>query len=151
MTQKYFRRLLAHDQWANAAYARALEKNSPERSSALLAHIVGTEWTWLSRMQGFPAPVKVWPELSPAQCLEELPKLRERWESLFASTELGATYHYKNTKGEAFESSIADTLTHVFLHSHYHRGQIAQLLRQAGIDPPYTDFIEAARKGHLSF
>jgi uncharacterized damage-inducible protein DinB len=40
-------------------------------------------------------------------------------------------------------------LTHVVLHGAYHRGQIAADLRAAGLEPPYTDFIEAARRGEI--
>jgi len=42
---------------------------------------------------------------------------------------------------------VADVLTHVVLHSAYHRGQIASLIRSGGDAPAYTDFIHAARQG----
>ncbi len=148
MDANYFKRLLAHDQWANALYAEALSRapGLPQRAYELLAHIVGTEWTWLSRMRRLEAPLKVWPGISPEQCLAELPKLKSHWEALLTSTDLASSYAYTNTKGEPFESTVRDTLTHVFLHSHYHRGQIGQTMRQAGIAPPNTDFIVAARQ-----
>jgi len=41
---------------------------------------------------------------------------------------------------------VQDILTHVLLHSVYHRGQIAADLRAGGAQPPYTDFIHAARQ-----
>jgi len=41
---------------------------------------------------------------------------------------------------------VQDILTHVLLHSAYHRGQIASQVRSSGEQPPYTDFIHAARQ-----
>ena len=41
-------------------------------------------------------------------------------------------------------------LTHVFLHSHYHRGQVVRMIREAGVEPPYIDFIESVRKGYVT-
>jgi uncharacterized damage-inducible protein DinB len=147
----YFRQLAAHDQWANRALINALRKlpMPPPRALEILSHIQGTQWTWLSRMDKSIAPTKVWPGMSLEDCERELPKLHQAWEEFFASADLDATYPYSNTKGEKFESSIRDTLTHVFLHGHYHRGQIVLLLRQIGDVPPYIDFIEAVRKGYL--
>ncbi len=42
---------------------------------------------------------------------------------------------------------MEDILTHVVLHSAYHRGQIASQVRSGGEQPAYTDFIHAARQG----
>jgi uncharacterized damage-inducible protein DinB len=42
---------------------------------------------------------------------------------------------------------VEDVLTHVLLHSAYHRGQIASQMRAGGEEPAYTDFIHATRQG----
>ena len=42
---------------------------------------------------------------------------------------------------------MEDILTHVLLHSAYHRGQIASQVRAGGEQPAYTDFIHAVRQG----
>ncbi|MGA7513237.1 MAG: DinB family protein, partial [Candidatus Sulfotelmatobacter sp.] len=57
------------------------------------------------------------------------------------------TVVYKNTKGEPWTSTVEDIVTHVLLHSAYHRGQIATLVRASGEQPAYTDFIHAVRQG----
>ena len=75
--------------------------------------------------------------------------MREAFEELLRSTDLDSTYPYTNSKGEHFESNVRDTLTHVFLHSHYHRGQIVRMIRESGVEPPYIDFIESVRKGYI--
>ena len=45
---------------------------------------------------------------------------------------------------------MRDILTHVTMHSAYHRGQIAADVRVAGFTPAYTDFIHAVRTGSLT-
>ena len=57
---------------------------------------------------------------------------------------------YRNTRGEEFENAVEEILTQVFLHSAYHRGQIASTLRDAGHEPALTDFIHALRTGELA-
>jgi uncharacterized damage-inducible protein DinB len=42
---------------------------------------------------------------------------------------------------------VDDVLTHVILHSAYHRGQIASAVRAGGETPAYTDLIHAVRQG----
>jgi len=54
---------------------------------------------------------------------------------------------YKNSRGEAWTSAVQDVLTHVLMHSAYHRGQIASHMRVSGQTPAYTDFIHAVRQG----
>lgn len=152
-TVAYFRQLAAHDDWANRAIINALRKlpSPPERALEIISHIQGTQWTWLSRMDRSINPGKVWPGMSLDDCWNELPKLRQAWDRFLETHELDSNYAYSNTRGEKFENSIRDTLTHVFLHGHYHRGQIVLLIRQAGDIPPYIDFIEAVRKGYLEY
>jgi uncharacterized damage-inducible protein DinB len=149
--QTYFRRLAAHDEWANRKLIVALRglPSAPQRALDVMAHILGTEWTWLSRIQRTTPAMKVWPGISLDVCEQELPKLREAWEALLRSSDPDSTYSYTNTKGEHFENNLRDTLTHVFLHSHYHRGQIVRMIRESGVEPPYIDFIESVRKGHV--
>jgi uncharacterized damage-inducible protein DinB len=57
---------------------------------------------------------------------------------------------YTNSKGEEWTSGVEDILTHVTIHSAYHRGQIASDLRAAGHTPAYTDFIHAVRQGFVA-
>jgi uncharacterized damage-inducible protein DinB len=61
-----------------------------------------------------------------------------------AALRVGVTY--KNTKGEPWTNSVEDILTHVIMHSAYHRGQIAADMRASGHTPAYTDFIHAVRQ-----
>jgi uncharacterized damage-inducible protein DinB len=53
---------------------------------------------------------------------------------------------YTNSKGEPWTNTVEEILTHVVIHSTYHRGQIASDLRNAGLEPAYTDYIHALRQ-----
>jgi len=53
---------------------------------------------------------------------------------------------YRNSAGRSYENSVADIIIHTAMHGEHHRGQIARLLRAAGREPPYTDYIQYARR-----
>jgi uncharacterized damage-inducible protein DinB len=48
---------------------------------------------------------------------------------------------YKNSKGTVFNNTVEEILVHLTIHGQHHRAQIANLLRQSGIEPPATDII----------
>jgi uncharacterized damage-inducible protein DinB len=86
-----------------------------------------------------------------AGCETEAKKLESEWlEYMNTVADLSQTVTYKNTKGEEWSSSIGDVLTHVLMHSAYHRGQIASHMREQGHTPAYTDFIHAVRQRHIA-
>jgi uncharacterized damage-inducible protein DinB len=147
---EHYRQLASYDGWANREVARSLRAcgSPPARSLQWLAHIVAAECLWLARLRYETAPLPVWPELSLERCEEESEKISGAWRGFLAGDlHLGQSISYKNSKGEPWTNSVADILTHVFMHSAYHRGQIAADVRQAGYTPAYTDFIHGVRQG----
>jgi uncharacterized damage-inducible protein DinB len=80
---------------------------------------------------------------------QEVPLVRDDWHAILSggesSLQLGIEYH--NSKGERWVNAVGDIFQHVMMHGTYHRGQIATLMRQAGVNPAYTDYIEAVRRG----
>lgn len=84
------------------------------------------------------------------QCEAQITELAHLWREYVAQLSpagLSERVAYKNSKGEPWNSTVEDVLTHVVLHSAYHRGQIASLMRAAGEQPAYTDYIHAVRQG----
>jgi uncharacterized damage-inducible protein DinB len=146
-----FARLFAYDAWANRTAAAAVRAGgAPAAALRVLGHVIGAERLWLARLEGTAAPLAVWPTLSVAQCEAECAALPHAWRAFLAAADpgrLGDRIAYVNSKGEPWRSSVGDVLTHVVLHSSYHRGQIASHLRGAGAEPAYTDFIHATRTG----
>lgn len=71
------------------------------------------------------------------------------WESWIKNATVAALDHvflYQTTRKEQFKQPIFQMLMHVFNHGTYHRGQLVNMLRQAGIEKiPQTDFIVWSR------
>ena len=64
-----------------------------------------------------------------------------------ASGALAAGPYVVNSTNDEFDNSVGEILTHVAMHGHYHRGQIARSMRLAGREPVYTDYIGFVRHG----
>ena len=147
-----FRRLFAYDEWANreALASLASAGTPPARALRLMAHVAAAERLWLERSRGERQSMPVWPELSLDECAAHLAELPGLWRDYLASltpARLAESVAYTNSKGEPWTSVRADVLTHVVMHSAYHRGQVALDVRAAGATPAYTDFIHAVRQG----
>lgn len=147
----YLQRLFSYDDWANREVLNALQKLEvpPPRSVKFLAHILSAERLWMERLRLQKQTYAVWPDFNLAQCKLEVEELPGLWKDYLGSLKedgIIRSLTYKNTKGESFTSQKHDILTHVILHSAYHRGQIATDMRQAGFTPAYTDFIHAVRQ-----
>ena len=151
---EHHRRLFAYDEWANQEVLRSLQASAdpPRRSLQLMAHILSAERLWLERLQEIPQTYPVWPDFQLSQCEREAAALPQLWRNYLAglsSAKLSQAVHYKNSKGESWTNSVEDILTHVVMHSAYHRGQIAADMRATGNVPAYTDFIHGVRQGLL--
>jgi uncharacterized damage-inducible protein DinB len=149
---EHFRRQLEYDHWANREVFSSLKavSGTPAGSVRLLAHVIAAEGLWLARMTQSPAPLPVWPELPLDDCGPQIAKSYSAFVKYFDGElpfALDRDITYQNSKGESWTSRVDDILTHVFAHSAYHRGQIALLMRQAGYEPAYTDFIHGVRQG----
>jgi uncharacterized damage-inducible protein DinB len=148
---QHLRRLLQYDAWANRETVESLQGRPPERSLRWMAHIVGAEYLWLARLKGESAPLAVWPELGIDACHDKVTDLARLWPEFLEAhrDSLGDTVSYTNTKGEAWTNTVEEILTHVPVHSAYHRGQIASDVRGAGMTPALTDYIHAVRRGFV--
>jgi len=148
----YLRRQFAYNEWANREVLTAIRANSRAsgRSLELMAHILSAERLWLERLRQQPQSVPVWPEFNLDQCEAQAAEMGRLWSEyleLITAGDVAQPVSYKNSKGEAWTSTMVDILTHVVMHSAYHRGQIASHMRASGQTPAYTDFIHAIRKG----
>ena len=147
-----FRRLFAYDDWANREALASLATSGapPARALRLMAHVAAAERLWLERLRGERQSMPVWPELTLDECAAHLAEMPALWSEYLAALDparLGHTIAYTNSKGEPWTSVTADVLTHVVMHSAYHRGQVALEVRAAGATPAYTDFIHAVTQG----
>lgn len=154
MSLERFRREFSYDDWANREVLRHLQRESSPPASCVgwFAHILGAQAEWLARLEGAKSELPVWPKLMADELEPVLVRLRGQrvhYLERLTPAELGRTVAYVNSKGQPWTSRVEDVLAHVLLHGAYHRGQIASALREAGLTPPCTDYIHAARSGFV--
>jgi uncharacterized damage-inducible protein DinB len=146
----YLARLFRHMAWADERALAALREagTASDLAHRELAHILGAEHVWLARLEGRPATVAVWPELSIDECEALARETRAGFQAYVERTDdaaLERTVHYRNSAGAEFDTKAADILLHVALHGAYHRGKVAAALRVAGAEPAPTDYIAFVR------
>ena len=147
---EYFKKMFAYNAAVNAQMLTWLEK-APEvddRTRGIFAHLLVAEQVWLLRLRGEDTSGQVlWPDASLEDCGRLLEENREGYTRYLedAPTDLGGTARYQNSKGELFETAAQDILSHVLVHSGYHRGQVTRRLRDAGAEPLNTDYISYIR------
>lgn len=150
----HLRRQFAYNDWANREVLAAISASGgdDQRSLELMAHILSAERLWLERLKQQLQSSPVWPKADLKQCEAQAAELARLWLDhldLITAGDVSQSISYKNSKGEPWTSTILDVLTHVVMHSAYHRGQIASHMRASGQTPAYTDFIHAVRQGQI--
>jgi uncharacterized damage-inducible protein DinB len=149
------RDLVSHMRWADTLIADALERDATNdaESARLFAHIASVEHLWYARIQGQPAAHAVWPSLTVAESRALAAEHADRFAQLVESSDTAALARrvdYRNSAGLDFHNTVADIVTHLVMHGSHHRGQILRQLRAAGIEPPYVDYIQFARREQLA-
>ncbi len=151
---RYYRRLMAFDRWANAESLTSLQEltEPPLKAVRLMAHVIGAQCLWFSRVRGEAPHLPVWPDLDLATCAMELADISQKWEAFLRTRTpdgLRARVTYASPQNESWTNAVEDILMHVVVHSAHHRGQIAAELREAGATPRNTDFVYAIGAGVL--
>lgn len=142
--------LFEHNWWAHEELFAELGRVAPDAETMrLLAHVIGTEHLWLSRIDGVKPRVAVWPSLMLPDVIALESENRGRIRELLRRPDdsRDQRVRYRNSAGNEFVNSVGEILTHVAMHGHYHRGQIARVMRLAGREPAYTDYIGFVRDG----
>lgn len=161
MTSEEVRSLFAYNSWANHRvfeslagipqdiYAKDL-KASHAGIHGTLTHIVAAEKIWLSRLTGKPES-----SLLKAQEVPSLAALKQIWEDVASRTArflaklddatLASSFDFAGAEGKKYSQTYLQALQHLLNHSTYHRGQIAILMRQVGVQPIGTDLISFYR------
>ena len=152
MKSDSFIRLFSYDMWANEQILLTLQEHldfsEAEQAATYFSHIAGAQELWYKRIaQESVEGLNVWPDYGLPKALQKLKTHAEKWKILARSnrSDLDRKVEYQNSKGEKFATPLSDILHHVIIHGQHHRAQIAQLLRNAKIDPPATDFIFFSR------
>ena len=111
-----------------------------EKSKSLLNHILNAHQIWNSRILN-QKTFEVW-QINPDESLLKInsDNFNETLKIL-NQKDLTEIVSYQNSKGKEFNNSIQEVIFHFLNHSTYHRGQIAMLMKQAGLEPINTDYI----------
>lgn len=145
-----FEKLLGFNHWANELYLETFSNNvsTPDNCLKMMSHIIGAEVIWLQRINAKAINLSAF-EPKTAEVLIAMNKdLTEKWMQKIAEIKEKSdimNFNYKNLEGLDFSSTFEDILIHICNHGTYHRAQIAQELKMAGIKPPSTDYIIFSR------
>lgn len=151
-TAEDFLSLFRYNRWANARVLDALRsaKAPPERAVELFSHLLRAQDIWYGRVEGTEhTSLALWETDDLETCAERLSASSTRWQTVLdgqGTEALDRVVAYTNTKGTPFETPLRDILTHVVNHGTHHRAQIAGVLREAGGEPPVTDYIFYVRE-----
>ncbi|WP_312824933.1 DinB family protein [Epilithonimonas sp.] len=116
-----------------------------EKMTLLLNHILNAQQIWNSRII-IEESFGVW-QINPDEKLSEINQSNfENSIKILNERNLDEIIAYRNSKGDDFQNSILEILFHFINHSTYHRGQIAMLMKQVGLEPINTDYIFYKRK-----
>lgn len=145
--KSHFFKLFDYDKHANLLILKSMfEAGNPQKAKQIMAHLLVTQQVWLQRCKGMsPKNIAIWPDwkietFEPVisqnytDCTDFIHDQKpENFDQLIG---------YQNTKGESFQNSLGDILTHIINHGTHHRAQIGQILKLNGLQPlPVTDFI----------
>ena len=148
---------LNYDRWANRALldaASALEREAFTRPLGgsfpsvhlTFVHILWAESLWLARWQARSFAAAIDPEAYPtAQSLDHALEAVHAEQLAFLSGTSDSSFDrpitYVNFQGQAWAYPLRQMVQHLVVHSAFHRGQVASLLRQLGLVPPHTDYL----------
>jgi len=155
--------LYAYDRWANQRILEGvsvltLEQFTKDLGGSFrsirdtLAHILGGNWIWLCYWKNPPATENDLSALQSARARrfspDEFPDaaaLRTRWAEIEKEqqdflTQLTDEMLHQPLPFRGGRISLGYLMQHVANHSTYHRGQVALMMQQMGMQPPATDF-----------
>ncbi len=143
-------RTIEYDFWANKLVSNTIiSSGCAEKALSLFGHILYAQRIWYGRLTSSDISyIEVFPQENISVLQQWMPKIYTLWKQFLAEitkVELDKIIEYKNSVGTKYTATTSDILNHVFLHSAYHRGQIALVLRNENIVPPITDFMAFTR------
>ena len=151
-----FASLVAYTRWADRALLTACAELTPAQYTlalggsfpslqATIAHLAGSTRLWSLRLAGEPnkglPPVAEIPDIATAlarlgEAYQVLARVAPEWDA--TRTE---TFTYRNLAGVETTKIKWQIFRHIVNHGTYHRGQVANMLRQLGVKPPTTDLL----------
>ncbi len=141
--KEYFQRLFAHEYWANLKVLETFleARQAPDRAHEIISHMAAAQKIWIERINGTSSDTKVW-EIFEKEALQGLFDANYRaLTQILEKEDFSRMVAYQNSRGEYFNSTLSDILTHLALHASYHRGQVILLIKGQVDKLPATDYI----------
>lgn len=156
MTKTEIQLLFEYDTWANLKLVELIatlpaEQYKKDLGSSFASihgtsvHILSADNVWLDRWRGkTPSPLTV----------EDIPTIevvKKHWDSFYfeirdylrnlTDDQLNEPLPYTDFHGNSHAQLLCQQMQHKVNHSTYHRGQIVTMLKQLGVKPVSTDFV----------
>ena len=138
-------------QWnhaANESYIKAYQNvdGIPGKCIEVLSHIINEHETWLNRICSVHYPtIQAWQSDDDTRMAVRNATIHEITNSFLSSEsygkDLGWSFSYRNSKCELVKRNRWEVYFQILNYYEFHRGQVASLLRENGIEPPSTDFL----------
>ena len=143
--KEYFLKLYQYNAWANKRVIGCLERQSvsDEKILTLFSHLLSAQFIWLYRIKGLStASFQLWKKFELSDLRSMVEESSRQWlEYINETPSFNRTLKYTNFVGDPFENNVEHIMIHLVNHGTYHRGQVALLLRERGLEPVNTDFI----------
>ncbi len=161
ITGAYAREMARYNHWQNnqlKSFLKALsDKELARDRGAFFGSIMGTanhllwgDWIWISRFDKGPGPGGGIPEsVSICTGMADWLPLRDtidariaRWANTLGDDVLSGSFTwYSAAKENDVTKSYGQCVIHMFNHQTHHRGQLHQMLTEAGSQAPVTDLV----------
>ncbi|MBB6127663.1 DinB family protein [Mucilaginibacter lappiensis] len=142
----HFIKLFNYNRFANDLLLNAItDAHVPPKPLQLFAHLLTAEQVWYSRCHSLPNKFSSpWLDYAIEECTQLVPECHDQWISYLndlTEADFDKIIKYQNFRGDYFQDSLADILTHVINHGTHTRAQVGQQLRLAGAESlPITDY-----------
>ena len=109
-----------------------------------LLHLLQADYRWLQRLNGIPI-VEIpsdWQHADMNSMLSTWSNVQEQLVSRVKEIVPRGNPNIKfiTAKGDPYELPFADVIAHLVNHATYHRGQLVNMMRMAGVKPESTDY-----------
>lgn len=128
---------------------RADEAPPVIKATEIAGHIVCARRMWISRIGAGDPPEELFPATWPMDRLRtEAGEVAGLWRGFMEELtpgDLERIIEYRSTDDHKWITRLDDIIFHVLTHSHYHRGQVARLVAEAGGEAAVTDYVFSVR------
>ena len=146
LMKAHFIKLFNYNRFANDLILKAIiDRQVPQKALQLFAHLLTAEQVWFDRCHNLPPKyANAWFDYTIEECVQLVPECHDQWIiylNQLTDADLNKIIKYQNFRGDNWEDSLADILTHVINHGTHTRAQVGQQLKFAGAESlPITDY-----------